>query len=71
MAKPSADARVPELIDWGVWRLLTHPQLRVTLAEFRNSWTLRDYIEAHIALDSIDLREFQAYKRTKTNNDRS
>jgi len=58
--KTSADAQVPDLIDWGIWRLLTHPSMRVTMTELQSSWTLADYMGAHVALDTIDLRDFRA-----------
>lgn len=36
------------------WRLLTHPALRLTLAELESSWSLDDALEAHTVLDAIE-----------------
>jgi hypothetical protein len=37
-----------------MWRLLTHPQMKVSRAEIEREWCLDDVTEAHRILDEID-----------------
>lgn len=53
-----------DLVDWGIWRLLTDSSMRVTRAELNTVWTMRDFIEAHIVLDTIDLQAFRENKKS-------
>lgn len=46
--------KIPEGIDWAIWRVATHERNRASLAEIQELWSLEDLIEAHLALDVHD-----------------
>ena len=37
-----------------MWRLLLHPQMKITKTELESEWCLDDVCEAHRILDAID-----------------
>ena len=48
-------ATVDEGVDWLLWRLVLHRDRRPgTLSEIRQSWSVGDLVDAHVALDAIE-----------------
>lgn len=60
-------ATVDEGVDWLLWRLVLHRDRRPgTLSEIRQSWSVGDLVDAHVALDAIeDIETFQANEARK------
>jgi hypothetical protein len=51
-------------VDWYVWRIVTHPKLRVTLAELEK-WSLDDLQDAHDVADALEKAEAELSRLSK------
>jgi len=45
-----------------MWRLLLHPQMKVTRTELETSWCIDDVCDAHNILDALDDHMIRAQK---------
>lgn len=55
--------KIPEGVEWDVWRLVFAPQLKSSLHEIETLWSYEDYVDAHILLDIFEEAQNKANKK--------
>lgn len=48
-------------VDWWVWRLVVSERLHVDPVVIRTTWSVRELLEAHVVLDTLELAD-DAYR---------
>lgn len=61
----SGGSKIPNSLDWAVWRLLTSERIRVSLTELARDWSYQDFRDAHEALDVIAEAEERARREAE------
>ena len=59
--------KIPESLDWMVWRIVTSERFSSQPDEVR-SWYWEDVFSAHMVLDMYETAEIRALKRSRANS---
>lgn len=64
-ASEGESVKLPNGVEWAIWRLVTHERAPGTLTEIERDWSVADVFDANAVLDAFELAEYNARKRAE------